>query len=62
VLGNALTSWAVPTSRGRIVAALHYELFTPDQPRRHRDLQAFFGPANRDEKQRIISKYNVNRL
>src|SRR5262249_44819729 len=59
VLGDALTSWPVPSSRGRIVAALHYELFTPDQPQRHRDVQAFFGPADRAERQRIISKYKA---
>jgi hypothetical protein len=59
VLGDAVTSWPVPSRRGRIVAALHYELFTPDQPQRHVDVQAFFGPANQAERQIIINKYNV---
>jgi len=59
VLGDALTSWAVPSSRGRIVAALHYELFTPDQPQRHRDVKAFFGPANQAEREQIIRYYHV---
>ncbi len=59
VLGDALTSWAVPSSRGRIVAALHYELFTPDQPQRKRDVQAFFGPASDGERQQIIERHHV---
>lgn len=59
VLSDALTSWPVPSSRGRIVAALHYELFTPDQPQRHRDVQAFFGPANEAERKQIIVSYHV---
>jgi hypothetical protein len=56
------TSWAVPSSRGRIVAATHYELFTPDQAQRHRDVRAFFGPAGPAERQRILERYNVKYL
>jgi hypothetical protein len=59
VLGDTLTSWAVPSSRGRIVAALHYELFTPDQSRRQRDVEAFFGPASEAEREQIIKRYHV---
>ncbi len=59
VLGDSLTSWAVPSSRGRIVAALHYELFTPDQSQRHRDVRAFFGRADQVERERIIKYYDV---
>jgi hypothetical protein len=59
VLGDVVTSWPVPSSCGRIVAALHYELFTPDQPQRERDVKSFFGAADRAERERIIKHYDV---
>jgi len=59
VLGDLLTSWPVPSSRGRIVAALHFELFTPDQFQRRKDVESFFGPADRSEREQIIKKYHI---
>jgi hypothetical protein len=59
VLSDPLTSWAVPSSRGRVVTPFHYELFTPDQPQRERDAASFFGEATADERQRILDLYGV---
>ena len=42
VLSDLETSWLIPSSRGRVIAAQHYEFFVPDQPRRIADLMAFF--------------------
>jgi hypothetical protein len=45
VLSDVLTSWPVPSSNGKIVAALHYELFVPDQGSRSADVARFFSPS-----------------
>jgi hypothetical protein len=63
VLSDLVTSWAVPSSRGRIVAALHYELFTLDQPEREHDLRRFFDPTETDsERLNILGRYHVRWL
>ena len=59
VLSDILTSWPVPSFAGRIVAGLHYELFTPDQPQREADLDAFFAVDNDRERRHILDKYSV---
>lgn len=60
VLGTPLTSWPVPSSRGRIVAALHYERFVDDQVTRDHDSLAFFDPGTSEsERNRILTKYAV---
>ena len=59
VLSDRYTSWPMPSSRGRIVAALHYEFFIQDQAQRDRDVDAFFGAANDAERMEILQRYNV---
>jgi hypothetical protein len=58
VLSDALTSWPVPSSNGKIVAALHYELFVPDQSSRSADVAHFFSPSESKADQiGILDKY-----
>ncbi len=60
VLSDLETSWAVPSSRGRVVAALHYELFVLDQPQREKDLREFLAAAATDrDRSRILDKYGA---
>jgi len=60
VLSDTLTSWPVPSSHGKIVAALHYELFVPDQPRRTEDVARFFSRSGSDADRRaILDKYRT---
>ncbi len=42
VLSDLNNSWMIPSSRGRIVAALHYEFFVKGQNERTADLVSFF--------------------
>ena len=60
VLADSLTSWPIPSSRGRIVAAAHYERLILDQPRRDADVERFFA-ADCDAVTRdaIVAKYDV---
>jgi hypothetical protein len=60
VLSDELTSWAVPSSRGRVVSALHFELFVPGQLQRSRDVDHFFGSASEDERRHILERYQVS--
>ncbi|MGA6970018.1 MAG: hypothetical protein WBY93_00190, partial [Candidatus Binatus sp.] len=59
VLSDIQTSWRIPSTRGRVVAALHYELFVPDQPQRTIDLNNFFSSDNEAERDAVIRKYGV---
>jgi hypothetical protein len=60
VLSDLTTSWRIPSSRGRIVAALHYEFFVPDQARREADLDAFFAAdASIPVRLALLRKYEV---
>jgi hypothetical protein len=59
VLSDRFTSWPIPSSNGRIVAALHYEFFIPDQPARDHDVNAFFDDANETKRQEILQRYGV---
>jgi hypothetical protein len=60
VLSDLVTSWRIPSSRGRIVAALHYEFFVPDQARREADLDAFFAAdASVPFRLALLRKYQV---
>jgi hypothetical protein len=63
VLSDIKTSWLIPSSRGRIVAALHYEFFVADQARRQADLEAFFADQTRDgDRVAIVRKYHARWL
>lgn len=59
VLSDLVTSWPVPSFRGRIVAALHYESFTPDQTQRQEDLEAFFAAEDDAVRRQILEQYGV---
>jgi hypothetical protein len=60
VLSDIQTSWLIPSSRGRIVAALHYEFFMPDQSRRFADLEAFFDEeTSAGRRLEILRKYQA---
>ena len=59
VLSDLESSWMIPSEHGRIVAAVHYELFVPDQPQRTNDLATFFATQSEAERARIIKKYDV---
>jgi hypothetical protein len=58
VLSDVLTSWPVPSSSGKIVAAHHYELFVTDQPTRTADVTRFFSSSGTEaERIAIADKY-----
>ena len=59
VLSDLQTSWLVPGINGKIVAALHYELFVPQQRQRQRDLETFFATDSEAERRKILQRYNV---
>lgn len=59
VLSDPQTSWLIPSARGRIVSAIHYELFVPNQPERAADLMRFFKTHDVTEQKQILSRYDV---
>ncbi len=59
VLADLVTSWPIPSSAGKIVAALHYELFVPDQSTRVADVERFFSIEGRAGRDAIIRNYHV---
>jgi len=59
VLSDLETSWMIPSEHGRIVSALHYELFVLDQPQRTADLERFFATQSEADRDQIIDKYHV---
>jgi len=60
VMAQPVTAWPVPSVRGRIVSALHYELYTFDQPRRDVDVKEFFDPDPSDERRlELVQFYNA---
>jgi len=59
VLSDLLTSWPIPSSRGRIVAALHLEYFVPGQDQRRSDLQSFFDVLDDEQRFQVLRRYNV---
>jgi hypothetical protein len=59
ILSDIDTSWQIPSTRGRVVAALHFELFVPDQVQRMADLNSFFSSASEAERDTVIRQYGV---
>lgn len=60
VLSDPDTAWIVPSVHGRIVSALHYEFFSPDQSQRDQDVLQFFGYATETERREILDRYHVS--
>lgn len=60
VLSDLVTSWPVPSFRGRIVTALHAELFVPNQPQRVEHVDAFFTVNDAPLRRRILEIYDVD--
>lgn len=62
VLADLETSWPIPSIRGRIVAALHFEFFARDQRQRVADVERFFGDApdvSDTDRHAILQRYGV---
>lgn len=59
VLSDPVSSWPVPSLRGRIVTALHQEFFVPDQVQRRADVADFFSVEPTRERTRILERYDV---
>jgi hypothetical protein len=60
VLSDIRTSWLVPSYNGRIVSAIHYELFVPNQPRRWHDVIDFFTPGDSElHREHVVREYDV---
>ena len=60
VLSDRETSGMIPSSRGRIVAALHLEFFVEGQAERATDLEDFFNePTSDNRRLEILRKYHV---
>jgi hypothetical protein len=60
VLSDLMTSWVIPSTAGRIVAALHLEFFTPDQRRRRDDVDRFFdADTTAEQRLAILEEYDV---
>lgn len=60
VLSDPVTSWPVPSSRGRIVYPLNPEWFIADDPQRESDVETFFAPAATDmQRVEILERRDV---
>ena len=59
VLSDLQTSWMIPSTNGRIVAAMHYELFVLDQRQRSQDVTDFFTTASDARRRQVIQQYGV---
>lgn len=60
VLSDPDTSWIVPSFRGRVVSAMHYELFVPNQPQREQAVRLFFSPAaTEQQREDVIHRFDV---
>jgi hypothetical protein len=59
VLSDVVTSWPVPSIRGRVVAGLHYEAFSPDQFDRDRSVRDFFTTRDDEAREDILDRYGV---
>lgn len=62
ILATKETGWPAPSFGGRIVAASHFELFSPRQSERQQDVSRFFATTDYRERHAIIQKYDVDYL
>ncbi|HET6338056.1 MAG TPA: hypothetical protein VFG30_32765 [Polyangiales bacterium] len=59
VLSDVITSWPIPSSGGKIVAAVHYEAFVDGQTDRVEAVHTFFGESQDVDRAAILNRYNV---
>jgi hypothetical protein len=59
VLADGQTSWLVPSAAGKIVSAIHYELFVPNQMQRELDVLHFFTSDDERQREDCIRRYHV---
>jgi hypothetical protein len=59
VLSDVVTSWPIPSSGGKIVAAVHYEAFVDGQTDRVSAVQSFFGESPDVDRAAILDRYDV---
>lgn len=60
VLSDPETSWLIPSFNGRIVAAIHYELFVPGQAERMNDVRRFFqSSCTKPERVDLLRRYHA---
>ena len=59
VFSDPWSSWPIPSSRGKVVTAQHYELFVDGQEQRRRDAEAFFGHASDVQRIDLLKKYDA---
>jgi hypothetical protein len=62
VFGDPTTTWPVPSFGGRIVAAVHYEFFTPGQQEREGDAYRFFSTDSETERRELLERYHARWL
>src|SRR5262249_18944839 len=62
VFGDPTTSWPVPSFGGRIVAAVHYEFFTPGQQERESDAYRFFSTDSETVRRALLERYHARWL
>jgi hypothetical protein len=59
VLSDLHTSWLVPSYNGKLVGAIHYELFVPDQRPRWNDVHDFFRAEKAIDREGVVKKWGV---
>lgn len=57
VLADRRTAWPIPSFRGRIVSAIHHEVFVRDETQRAQDVATFFDAGDRALD--VVGRYNV---
>ncbi|MBE9039274.1 hypothetical protein IQ235_00495 [Oscillatoriales cyanobacterium LEGE 11467] len=63
VLSDPQTMWPIPSSRGRIVYAIHPELFVPDRGEKYLDVETFFSIETSDTQRiELLEKHSVRWL
>jgi alpha-1,6-mannosyltransferase len=60
VIADPNTEWLVPSFKGRVVSAMHYELFVPHQGERAEAVDTFFAPGTTEaQRDAILHDYGV---
>src|SRR5688572_1184120 len=62
VFADPLTSWPVPSFRGRVMTAWHFEFFVPGQWERWNDAGKFFATDSEDVRAFLLRRYEAKWL